>query len=400
MFHKLLAVIFSNPESSFVYYILPVIFSLALIIFVWIFFLLSSQIFKKKIEKWKSDTELKSFSRRLAVSQYKLIEQTLTSFRIVLTVSIFLTLLDHIFHILSIQIKENISQFTIKNEKILLSVSSYCEKFSNFFDSGSSLILNVFFTIIVSIWCCKVLQKFIEMFLYKNSKSGLESENARSLAKKDTLKTMTKHVLKAVITVIAVFTILQNLGINIVTLLATAGAASVAIAFGAQSLIKDLIAGFFILFEDQFTMGDRVELNASPGIFSGSVEKMTLRMVRIRSNEGSLVTIPNGDIKSVKNFTTNWSQIEFKCSLDLNMDYEKAAQIFRDEIEQFVKEYPSEIIGNPDIRPLEKIVDSDNRGPCATFRFFLKTINSAAKTKLEMEFNKRLLARFRQEQVY
>ena len=260
--------------------------------------------------------------------------------------------------------------------------------------------LNVFLTIILAIWCCKILQKTIETFLYQPSKNKDNLESSRSLAKKDTLKSITKHLLKILVSIVAIFTILQNLGVNIGALLATAGVASVAFALGAQNLIKDFIGGFFILFEDQFTLGDSVELNATPGLFSGCVEKMTLRMVKLRSGEGSLVTIPNGDIKSVKNFTTDWSRIDFKCTLDMKFELEKAALIFRQQVEQLVKDYASDVIGNPEIRPLEKIVDSDNRGVGVTLRFFLKTVNSAAKTKIEMEFNKRLLAKFKEEDVY
>ena len=400
MFQKLLNIVFPNSESSFVYYILPIIFSLISILLIWIVFLFLSHIFKIKVEKWKEEKYTSSFSRRLAVSQKNLIQKTLTSFRIVFTLSVFFILLGHIFNIISSQINDNLNQFIPKNIKLWQSIANYSLKTSHFFLTFSSLMLNVFLTIILAIWCCKILQKTIETFLYQPSKNKDNLESSRSLAKKDTLKSITKHLLKILVSIVAIFTILQNLGVNIGALLATAGVASVAFALGAQNLIKDFIGGFFILFEDQFTLGDSVELNATPGLFSGCVEKMTLRMVKLRSGEGSLVTIPNGDIKSVKNFTTDWSRIDFKCTLDMKFELEKAALIFRQPVEQLVKDYASDVIGNPEIRPLEKIVDSDNRGVGVTLRFFLKTVNSAAKTKIEMEFNKRLLAKFKEEDVY
>jgi small-conductance mechanosensitive channel len=99
--------------------------------------------------------------------------------------------------------------------------------------------------------------------------------------------------------VVAVLMGLQVFDINIAPALATAGLASVAIAFGAQNLLKDLINGFFIVFEDQYTAGSE----------TGRVEHLTLRRTVLRNASGAVVTIPNGLIGQVANLSRDWSQI-------------------------------------------------------------------------------------------
>ena len=400
MLEKILKIVFPNTESSFFYYIVPVIFSLLAIVAIWILFLSLSQLMKLKIEKWKETKYQKSLFRLLLITEKELIEKSLTALRIVLSLKVFLVLLSHTLGIISTELKLHLNSTTPNSDRIMSVLAQYSGQATTGIDFLSSLIVNVFFTILIAIWCLKILEKGLEILINQPSKDKNNIDSARALAKKNTLKTMTSHVLKIIVYIIAVFTILQNLGINIAALLATAGVASLGISFGAQSLVKDFIAGFFIIFEDQFAMGDNVELNTTGGIYTGSIEKMTLRMVRMRSSEGSLVTISNGDIRSAKNFTTDWSRIEFKYGMELNSNLENAALIFREEVERLCADYPKEIIGAPDIRPMEKIADFENKSTVATFRFFMKTTSTLNRVKLEMEFNKRLITRFKAENVY
>ena len=93
--------------------------------------------------------------------------------------------------------------------------------------------------------------------------------------------------------------VLSELGISIAPVLATAGVAGIAIAFGAQSLIKDYFTGFFLLVEDQIRQGDVVEIAGK----SGEVEEVTLRYVRLRDGDGYVHFVPNGEIKVVSNRT-------------------------------------------------------------------------------------------------
>jgi small-conductance mechanosensitive channel len=119
---------------------------------------------------------------------------------------------------------------------------------------------------------------------------------------------------------------------------------------------------------------------------------MTLRMVRLRSQEGSFVLIPNGDIRAVKNFTTDWARVDFKYSVPLTADLDKATKIIFEEVERIKKTYAKDILGTPEIRPVEKIVDFENRSTAALFRVFIKTHSIASKLKIEMDLNKGVMS--------
>jgi small conductance mechanosensitive channel len=111
--------------------------------------------------------------------------------------------------------------------------------------------------------------------------------------------------------VVAVLTALPRIGINPFPALTLAGLASVAIGFGAQNLVRDLITGFYIVFEDQYVVGDTVQI----GDTTGRVEHLTLRRTVLRDARGALVTIANGEIRTVGNLSRDWSQAFVDISL-------------------------------------------------------------------------------------
>ena len=106
------------------------------------------------------------------------------------------------------------------------------------------------------------------------------------------------------IIVIAALMVMRILGFDIAPALATAGVLSVALAFGAQSLLKDLINGIFIVFEDQYSLGDMLQVNGE----TGRVEHITLRRTVLRNTAGAIVSIPNSLIGQVSNLSRDWSQ--------------------------------------------------------------------------------------------
>ena len=114
-----------------------------------------------------------------------------------------------------------------------------------------------------------------------------------------TLTGLIKAALSILIIAIAGFMILEEFGFNLAPLIASAGIVGLAIGFGAQALVKDIISGAFLLVENQFSEGDEVEISGK----RGKVEKITLRTVRIRDKDGTLHTIPNGSITMVSNFS-------------------------------------------------------------------------------------------------
>ncbi|MEX0616811.1 MAG: mechanosensitive ion channel domain-containing protein [Candidatus Woykebacteria bacterium] len=114
-----------------------------------------------------------------------------------------------------------------------------------------------------------------------------------------TLTSLVKAAISTLIWVVAAFMILREIGFDITPLLASAGILGLAVGFGAQTLVKDVISGAFILMENQFSEGDEVEISGK----KGNVEKMTLRTVKLRDKDGSVHIIPNGSIALVTNFS-------------------------------------------------------------------------------------------------
>ena len=122
-----------------------------------------------------------------------------------------------------------------------------------------------------------------------------------------------------------------NVFIDIGPILAGAGILGLAVSFGAQSLVKDVISGFFILFENQFAIGDVIEVAGKSGV----VEKMTLRVVVLRDGEGIMHVVPNSEIKVVSNKTRGWSRAVVDVGVPYDESVDRALEVLRDEAAQF-----------------------------------------------------------------
>ena len=145
-----------------------------------------------------------------------------------------------------------------------------------------------------------------------------------------TLGKLASNVTVYAIRFIVILLILDQLGFDLLPLLAGVGVVGLAIGFGAQSLVKDIITGFFILFEDQFAVGDVIQT----GNVRGTVEEIGLRVTKIRNWSGELHIIPNGSIVQVTNYSLNnaigFVDVFVAASSDLNM----AKQVVREAIKK------------------------------------------------------------------
>jgi len=121
---------------------------------------------------------------------------------------------------------------------------------------------------------------------------------------------------------VALLTALPEFGINVTPVAALAGLASLALGFGAQTLVRDVITGFYIVFEDQYVVGDTIQV----ADYVGRVEHLTLRRTVIRDARGALVTIGNGEIRTVSNLSRDWSQAFVDVSLAPESPIEKTLQ--------------------------------------------------------------------------
>ena len=140
---------------------------------------------------------------------------------------------------------------------------------------------------------------------------------SRFIPRVATYASLTKSVLGVIIAYILILTLLHIWKINIVPALWSAGVISVVLGFGAQSIVRDLLAGTFLLFEDTFDVGDGVELTTGNGVVSGTVEAINLRETRIVDGRGSLVSVPNGNIIFVANTTRLPTRIELTIRVPL-----------------------------------------------------------------------------------
>ena len=158
--------------------------------------------------------------------------------------------------------------------------------------------------------------------------------------REETLSKLLDNVLSYVVYFIAFMMILSVLGIDVKALIAGAGVVGLAVGFGAQSLVKDVISGFFIIFEDQFSVGDHVRI----GQFEGNVETIGLRTTKIKSWTGELHILPNGSIIEVTNFSINNSIAVVDIAIAYGEDIAKAEKVIEDTIQFMPAQYEECII--------------------------------------------------------
>ncbi|MCU1777676.1 MULTISPECIES: mechanosensitive ion channel family protein [unclassified Pseudomonas] len=152
------------------------------------------------------------------------------------------------------------------------------------------------------------------------SRKGLANARAQ------TMMPLIRNVLFVTIFIIAAIVALANMGMNVTPLLAGAGVIGIAIGFGAQSLVADLITGLFIIIEDSLAIDDYVDV----GGHLGTVEGLTIRTVRLRDIDGIVHTIPFSEIKSIKNYSREFGYAIFRVAIPYNMEIDDAIKLMRD----------------------------------------------------------------------
>lgn len=141
-----------------------------------------------------------------------------------------------------------------------------------------------------------------------------------------TLLSLLRSVGLVIIGVMTLFMVLGALGVELGPLLAGAGVVGLAVSFGAQSLVKDVISGLFMLFENQFGVGDVIRIEG----VSGAVEQMTLRIVVLRDVHGVVHIVPNGQITKVSNLTRSWARVVLEVGVAYKEDPDRVMDVLRD----------------------------------------------------------------------
>jgi small conductance mechanosensitive channel len=179
---------------------------------------------------------------------------------------------------------------------------------------------------------------------------------ARSKQRAITVGTVMHSAATLAVFLVAGLLVLSELELNLAPLIASAGIAGLAIGFGAQSMVKDFLAGIFIIFEDQFGVGDIVDT----GLAMGKVEEVSLRTTRLRDQSGTLWIVPNGEIQRVGNTSQLWSNavIDVEVAYDTNLDY--AIGVIKATLDDIwrAEDPKATVIAEPDVLGVDRLADS------------------------------------------
>ncbi|HOT28432.1 MAG TPA: mechanosensitive ion channel [Candidatus Ozemobacteraceae bacterium] len=229
----------------------------------------------------------------------------------------------------------------------------------NWFVGQSDWLVARIIRIIIIIAAILLVLKFVQTlgesvieYVKNESRSSLTENERRASTLVQILNTSARVVLFC----IGGIMILRELGMDITPLLTGAGIVGVAIGFGSQSLVKDFFAGFFILVENQFRVGDVIEIGGRSGV----VERINLKTTVLRATDGSVFIIPNGEITSVKNMTYAWSRAVLDIGVAYETDLDKAFGILQKVGDELAADpaLSADIWGRPEVLGVENLDNS------------------------------------------
>lgn len=192
------------------------------------------------------------------------------------------------------------------------------DQFTSFLSELIDWVLTSGIKIIFIVLAAYILKVIAKRFIQRIVKAAVASDRLitedAELKRMQTLVHIFSYTINTIIVIVAGMMIIEEFGVKITAILATAGIAGVAIGFGAQYLVKDIITGIFIIFENQYRIGDVIQI----GTISGTVEEISLRVTTLRDINGTVHYIPHGEIKIVSNLTRLYSRI----NLNVGVAYE------------------------------------------------------------------------------
>jgi moderate conductance mechanosensitive channel len=213
----------------------------------------------------------------------------------------------------------------------------------------------------------------------------------RRVQRAKTMGDLLKSVITGVLVAMFGTMILSQLGVDIAPIIASAGIIGIALGFGAQSLVKDFLSGVFMIVEDQYGVGDVVDL----GEAVGTVEAVTLRVTRLRDIEGTVWYVPNGEILRVGNKSQNWSRAVIDVGVAYDEDLARVQRVLREVAHDLWEddEFREVIIEEPEVTGVEALT-----ADAITLRVMVKTA-PLEQWAIGRELRARIKARFDHEDI-
>lgn len=202
-------------------------------------------------------------------------------------------------------------------------------------------------------------------------------------SKAGTIKSVTSNVLKVAIYFIAIFTILNKIGVSGDALVAVSGSIAVAIGLGAQNLVSDVLAGIFVIVEEQFNVGDIVEIAGC----TGAVEKVTMRTTTIRGIDGTVYIVPNGSITTITNKCKDYMNALVDVGIAYEEDIDHVIEVLKDEMSIVFKEVKG-LLAEPEVLGIVGLDDS-----AVTIRILAKCeikLNYSIEREIRLYIKRRL----------
>jgi small conductance mechanosensitive channel len=264
-------------------------------------------------------------------------------------------------------------------------------KVTSFFHFSPEIMvaINIIASIMVSVVFIKLVFWFSGHLPFLFEKSKIKQNDKRFKLRVNTIINIIRGMSVITVVISLPITILSLLGVNIASLITGMGFLGLAISFGTQNLVKDVINGFFILFEDQYGVGDIIKIDSNQGY----VEDMNLRTTILRDTNGNVHIIPNGEIKQVTIMTKNWSNAVVDTEVSCKQDIDRVINVIQVEAYKLAEEMKDIIIEPPNIKGVQNI-----NGNSATIRTIFKTIPSS-QWAVSREFNKRIILAFNKENI-
>lgn len=255
-------------------------------------------------------------------------------------------------------------------------------------DKGNLNIYGKMIKIFIIIILVKLTIALVNRIINRTFKKRKHHQGSISDGRATTLRELLKSLVQKFFYFMGAMTILEMFNINTKSILATAGIGGLAIGFGAQSLVKDIITGFFILLEDQYAVGDYVGI----GSFEGVVEELGIRVTKLRDFSGELHIIPNGNITIVTNKARGAMRALVEVSISYEEDIDNALTVLKGVCED-IKRSNDSLVEGPDVVGVTDLGESEVK-----IRIVAKTI-AMDQWSIEREIRKKVKEAFDKEKI-